>query len=318
MLAMRLLLALAAALVLAQPAEARISLGVLGNSGRFASQTGQHSEVRHVILGWGQGASWGARMSVQFASHGPVPLVAFTTSRGWPHPYEAITPLAVAHGSGDDYLGALNKAIAEWARPVFIRPFPEMNGHWNRYCAYTESRRFKGAAHSTAAFRKAFARVYLLLHGGTAVQLNARLRALGLPAVTHDYDVNPTPMLRVVWNPQGYGSPNLPGNSAQAYYPGNRYLDVVANDLYDIGGKAEWAANDRLYGAHPAKLYAIAEWGLWGIDDPAFVRRMGGWARTHRRLILLSWFESNPGSIFDLANKPASRAAYRRYITPLG
>ena len=86
MLAMRLSLALAAALVLAQPAEARISLGVLGNSGRFASQTGQHSEVRHVILGWGQGASWGARLSVQFASHGPVPLVAFTTSRGWPHP----------------------------------------------------------------------------------------------------------------------------------------------------------------------------------------------------------------------------------------
>ena len=160
-----------------------------------------------------------------------------------------------------------------------------MNGHWNRYCAYTESGRFKGAAHSTAAFRKAFARVYLLLHGGTAVQLNARLRALGLPAVTHDYDVNPTPVLRVVWNPQGYGSPNLPGNSAQAYYPGNRYVDVVANDLYDIDGKAEWAANDRLYRAHPAKLYAIAEWGLWGIDDPAFVRRMGGWARTHRRLI---------------------------------
>ena len=193
-----------------------------------------------------------------------------------------------------------------------------MNGHWNRYCAYTESGRFKGAAHSTAAFRKAFARVYLLLHGGTAVQLNARLRALGLPAVTHDYDVNPTPVLRVVWNPQGYGSPNLPGNSAQAYYPGNRYVDVVANDLYDIDGKAEWAANDRLYRAHPAKLYAIAEWGLWGIDDPAFVRRMGGWARTHRRLILLSWFESQAGSIFDLANKPASRAAYRRYISPLG
>ena len=140
MLAMRLLLALAAALVLAQPAEARISLGVLGNSGRFASQTGQHSEVRHVILGWGQGASWGARLSVQFASHGPVPLVAFTTSRGWPHPYEAITPLAVARGSGDDYLGALNKAIAEWARPVFIRPFPEMNGHWNDYSAFNRRR----------------------------------------------------------------------------------------------------------------------------------------------------------------------------------
>jgi hypothetical protein len=35
-------------------------------------------------------------------------------------------------------------------------------------------------------------------------------------------------------------------------------------------------------------------------------------------VILLAWFESRPGSVFDLANKPASRAAYRRYITPLG
>jgi len=314
----RALAVIAAALALAPAADARLSLGVLGSTGRFAGQTGQHSEVNHVILGWGQGASWGARLSVQFASHGPVPMIGFTTSRGWPHPYEAITPLAVAKGKGDDYLAALNTAIAGWAKPIFIRPWPEMNGHWNAYCAFTASGRSRGAAHSTAAYRKAFARIFLLLHGGTADQLDARLRALGLPGVTHDYELNPSPTLRVVWNPQGYGSPNLPGNSAQAYYPGNRYVDVVANDLYDIGGKAEWAANDRLYRAHTTKPYAIAEWGLWGIDDPAFVKRMGGWAKTHRRVILLAWFESRAGSIFDLANKPASRAAYRRYITPLG
>ena len=118
--------------------------------------------------------------------------------------------------------------------------------------------------------------------------------------------------------PAGLRQPEPPGNRAQAYYPGNRYVDVVANDLYEIGGKAGWAANERLYRAHPGKPYAFAEWGLWGIDDPAFVRRMGGWARTHRRLELLAWFESRPGSIFDLATKPRSRAAYRRYITPLG
>lgn len=93
---------------------------------------------------------------------------------------------------------------------------------------------------------------------------------------------------------------------------------IAAASFYDIGAKAERAANDRLYRAHPSKPYAFAEWGLWGIDDPGFVKHMGGWAKTHRRLILLAWFESRPGSIFDLADKPASRAAYRRYITPLG
>jgi hypothetical protein len=45
---------------------------------------------------------------------------------------------------------------------------------------------------------------------------------------------------------------------------------------------------------------------------------MGSWARTHRRLELLAWYESKAGSIIDLGDKPRSRAAYRRYITPLG
>ena len=54
------------------------------------------------------------------------------------------------------------------------------------------------------------------------------------------------------------------------------------------------------------------------IDDPAFVRRMGQFVRAHRRTELLSYFESAPGSLFDLATKPRSRAAYRAAITTLG
>ena len=313
----RFLLAAALFLVAVPTASASLMLGVLGNASRFTSQTGQHSAVGHVIIGWSQGYTWGAPLAMQFATHGPVPMVGFTTTRGWPNRREAITSRGVAFGAGDAYLSALNRAISAWGRTIFMRPFPEMNGHWNSYCAYTASGRRKDASHSTAMFRKAFARVYLLLHGGTADELNARLRALGLPGVSHDFADNPYPTLRVIWNPQGYGSPNLPGNSAQAYYPGDRYVDVVGNDLYDQGGKAEWAANDRLYKAHKSKPYAFPEWGLWGIDDPAFVKRMGGWVKTHYRVQLLAWFESRPGSIFDLGDKPRSRAAYRRYITPL-
>ena len=314
----RLLLVTAVFVVVVPTASAKVMLGVLGSASRFAGQTGQRSTVGHVIVGWDQGYTWGAPAARLFAQHGPVPMVGFTTSRGWPHPYEAITPQAIALGKGDAYLYALDRAIAAWARPIFLRPLPEMNGHWNSYCAYTASGRFKGASHSTAMYRKAFSRIYLLLHGGTEAELDGRLSSLGLPGVAHDFAVNPAPTLRVIWNPQGYGSPDLPGNSAQAYYPGDRYVDMVGNDLYDQGGKAEWEANDRLYKAHRSKPYAVPEWGLWGIDDPAFVKRMGGWVKTHYRVQLLSWFESRPGSIFDLATKPRSRAAYRRWITPLG
>jgi hypothetical protein len=302
------------ALVLVPAAAARPLLGIKGNSERFASLTGQQSTVGHVIVGWGQGAGWGSSFARLFPTMGDVPMLGLNTRTG---STEAITPAQIAAGKGDDYLVALNAAIGAFGQPIYIRPFGEMNGHWNAYCAFTKSGRAK-PGHSTAQFKQAFARVYIIVHGGTAAEVDAKLRKLGMPPLGKDLAVNAFPTTKVIWNPQGYGSPDIPGNTAQAYYPGDAYVDVVGNDLYDIRGKAEWAANESLYRAHPGKKYAIPEWGLWGIDDPAFIRKMGAFARTHPRLELLAYFESVPGSVFDLGTKPKSRAAYRAAITPLG
>lgn len=49
-------------------------------------------------------------------------MIAFTMSRGFPSRREVITPRAVAFGGGDDYLGALNRAIAGWGRPISSAP----------------------------------------------------------------------------------------------------------------------------------------------------------------------------------------------------
>jgi hypothetical protein len=241
-----------------------------------------------------------------------MPLLGFDMGRG------AITPRQVALGAGDGFLISLNAVAAARSGPVYFRPYPEMNGHWNSYCAFTAGGRAKGPSHSTRSFRKAFARTYLILHGGPRERINARLRRLGLPGVARDLPENPMPRVRVIWNPQGYGSPDLPGNSARAYYPGDAYVDVVGNDLYYIRGKAEWAANERLYAAHPTKPYAFPEWGLWGLDAPGFIADMARFVRTHRRVELVSWFNGRRGSTWDLASKPRSRAAYRRLIVPLG
>ena len=129
----RLLAVVAISLAAAPSASGSLMLGVLGNASRFASLTGQRSTVGHVILGWSQGHTWGAPLARQFAMHGPVPMVGFTTSRGWPNQHEAITPRGVAFGAGDAYLSALNRAIGAWGRAIYLRPFPEMNGHWNSY-----------------------------------------------------------------------------------------------------------------------------------------------------------------------------------------
>ena len=307
--------ALSAPLATAQNAPARsdrpggkIVLGVLGDPVRFQGLTGQRSLSRLLIVGWGQGLSSGSSFADLLGTMGSIPMFGI-------NPGGAISPLQIARGSGDAYLVALSRALSEWNRPVYVRPLAEMNGHWNEYCAFDTDGSSRGPRYSTAAFRRAFARIALLARGGPAHELDAKLRRLGEPGVAGDL---PRTQARIVWNPQGYGSPDIPANSAQAYFPGNAYVDVVANDLYDQGFKAAWDDNDALYAAHPSKPFAIAEWGLWGIDDPAYVERMAAFVKSHRRVELLSYFSSKPGSLWDLATKPRSRAVYRRVITPLG
>jgi hypothetical protein len=280
----------------------RVGLGVLGDSGRFESLTGQQSTTRLLIAAWGA-----TNFDQLFAMMGARPMLGI-------NPESSISPGAIARGAGDAYLAALNQAVAKFGRPIYIRPMAEMNGHWNPYCAYDAGGAARGPDDSTASFRKAFARIYVAVHGGPGVA--SALRRLGLPAFRGG-PLAANAQALVVWNPQGYGSPDLPGNRAEAYYPGDRYVDVVGDDLYYIRGKAEWAAAEALYQAHPTKPFAFPEWGLWGLDAPKFVSDMAQFVRTHLRTKLIVYYNGRPGSVFDLQAKPASRGVYRRLILPL-
>jgi hypothetical protein len=282
----------------------RTHLGILGSPDRFQQLTGQRSTVRHSFIGWHQPET----ISKLLEQLSPLPMVAIKTGG---------LPLStIATGRSDGFLVELNRAIAEFGSTVYVRPMPEMNGHWNEYCAFNKDGSPRGPQFSTAAFKKAFARIAIIARGGSRSKVNAKLRKLGLPAV-QGASLAPT-NARIVWNPQGYGAPDIPANSAQAYYPGDAHVDVVANDLYRQATGVAWDANEALYRAHPNKPYAIAEWGLWGIDDPSFVEQIAAFVKSHPRTELLAYFNSKPGSIWDLGSKPRSRAAYRRHITPLG
>jgi hypothetical protein len=312
----RNLLVALSALVLAGPAEAEVLLGVHGNKQRMRHLTGQRSDAKLEFFGWGKGVFWGQSFGEWFPQLGRIPVISLGTNTRAPR-REAITPRAIARGKGDRYLFAFSRAIHRWGKPIIIRPMPEMNGHWNYYCAYNANGTRRGAAHSQRSFRRAFKRLYLILHGGDRATINRQLDRSGLPHIHVDLAENPAPTLRVLWNPQGYGSPRVHGNRAAAYYPGGRYVDIVGNDLYDIRYRYAWKANLALFHRYPNKPYAIGEFGLWGIDDPAFIRRIGRFIRRHHRVKLAVYFKSQKGSIFDLGSKPRSRAAYRNTISPL-
>ena len=301
------------ALAAAPLASARVILGVNGSADRFASQTGQDSQIRHTFVSFDQGGN----LPQIVATMGPMPMLALNAGAYGAH--ESATPQGLATGQNDAFLFALNAEIdASSGDTFYVRPFPEMNGHWESTCAFNKNGTPRDAAHSTLWNRKALARIAVVLRGGTQAQVNAKLAKLGLPGIDRDLPVT-TPKLRMVWNPQGFGSPDVPGNTAQMYYPGDAYVDVIGDDLYDIAGHgATWAAAEKLYKAHPSKPFAFPEWGLWGFDDAAFVRSMALWLRSHKRVEFAAYFSGKPGSVWDLATKPLSRAAYRALITPLG
>ena len=312
---MRKLLVVVAFVALLIPAEAGASvlLGVEGSKSRFKDQTNQASDVNLDFISWGVHKQTYLDNTLDAAR--PIPALSFTTVNKYGH--EGITPAGIANGKGDRVLIDIAQALERFGSFAYVRPFPEMNGHWNPYCAYNSTGSYRGSSHSTKNFRKAFRRVYLIVHGGSVADINAKLVASGMPKLdrTNDLPVND---VKVMWNPQGFGSPDLAGNSAAAYYPGDKYVDVVANDLYDFGRGVEWEANLDLYRAHPGKPYAIGEWGLGpGVDSGTIVQKLANFVSSHPRVETIIFYQSKSGSSFDIGSKPKARTAYKNYILKL-
>jgi hypothetical protein len=283
----------------APPASRSPLLGVSGNAARFKAQTGQTSAVQQAFIGWGQGSSWGSPFDVLFRSLGPIPMIHIgTLAKRSQRP--AITVEAIAAGAGDAYLGDLNRAISTWGRAIYIRPLAEMNNPHSPW------------ATAPATYRKAFARIFVIIHGGP--QVPARLARLHLPPYRGPaLEPNAFPRVRVVW------SPLSGGNDPAPYWPGSAYVDVGGADIYrEAGSSPPWQKFQALLAfvrAHH-RPFAVPEWGTFGVDDAVFVQQMCAFLRKERPETE-EFYNGQSGSEFDLGNKPASRSAYRRCVTRL-
>jgi hypothetical protein len=304
-----ILTVLAACLVSGSTAapQGRVAAGVYANNvPRFDRLTGQHTASALAFIGWDQGRTWGKPYSYFLDTLGDRPHIALKTERGG----GTISTRAIALGQGDAHLIGLATAISDAGKPVLLRPLGEMNNTLNPYCACRGS-----SSNSTKWFRRAFQRIYLVTHGGTAAALSAKLRALKMPGVSQDVPVNPYPTLTVIWNPLAVGEPPVAGNSFRDYFPGSRFFDAYGNDYYDFGTWSFVRTND-LYRAYPSKPFVVPEWGV-AVDDPGFVRAFAAFVRSHRRVKFIGFYNGRTGGRLDIGTHPGVRAAYRRSIVPL-
>jgi hypothetical protein len=283
---------------------------------RWATALRAHPAVMQTFHTWGTRPTMAMERWTAARARG---MISVSTATGGEP--EVIDVYQIAHGRGDGYPLWLNHDLSSWGRPTYIRLMAEMNGHWNPYCAFNSDGSSRGAHHSTHWFRQAWRRFALIVRGGSTASINRRLNRLDMPPIEargpyKDRELPaslPRPKVALMWVPQTEGSPNLSSNGPDDYWPGRKYTDWVGLDMYSI--YPNFDGFNRFYRAYRRKPFVVGEYGLWGEDNPGYVKRLFGWSRRHSRTRLLVYYEDvteqNP---FQIWRHPASQRTLRRIL----
>lgn len=235
---------------------------------------------------------------------------------------EVITPRGIAFGGGDDYLLYLNQTLTENEMLTYIRPLGEPNRCLNAYAAFDCAGEPRSPKYAARWYRKAMQRIYLIVHGGLKRgQIDRRLSRLGMPPLspinTPTPRVLPKAPVAVIWSPLPVGSPKAKGNFPGNFYPGNRYVDWVGTDFYSK--YPYWKDLTRFYNRFAIKRrkpMALTEWGVWGVDDPTFTKRLFTWVERRRLARMLVYYQDfGPSNEFRIQNFPRSTGVIRRRVS---
>ena len=284
----------------------------------FQSRTGKHPAIWQHFIAWGGSYQYTLENSRRAGAR---LMLHVSTSRGQNMP-ERLSPGAIARGDGDGFLAGLTRDLAGVGAPVYLRLLGEMNNCNNPYAAYSCSGGRRDRDHSAAAFKRAWKRAYLILRGGDVAAIDARLAALGLPAVQAGTRTLPVPQVAFVWAPMTGGAPNIRALRPAVYWPGSKWVDWVGTSFYSRF--PNFTGLDRFYADFAGarrKPFAIAEWAIWGAEAPALASRLFGWIASHRRVRMVQYNQgADAGGVFRLGRYPASarvvrqRLAHPRYV----
>ena len=217
---------------------------------------------------------------------------------------ELITPWGISRGDGDRYLIDLNAELDQFDAPAVIRPLGEPNRLWNPYCAFRPDGKPRNWQHRQKFYRKAFRRIYLIVHGGSRRKINEKLRRMKLPVIQVETEtVLPEPKVKVLWSPLP-GSANIEGNSPQDYWPGPWFVDMVGTSFYSAW--PYWSDLTRFYRTYAAGRFpfSLAEWGLLA-DDPQFSGKLIDWCARRYRCQSMFYYRGFDGR-YELRNFPGS------------
>ncbi len=326
-------LAVTVSLVIGAAAPARASLlqpgpdktffgltdsGVTSQFTEFTEIVGKHPAVIETFRSWGTDLKGSIRRWQSAVARPILHVSTADTTDG----HQIITPRGIALGKGDDYLIALNNLFWERQMRAYLRPLGEPNRCLNAYSAYDCIGSPKASYQRPFWYKRAFRRMYVVLHGGGKLEtIDRRLARAGLPPLQSQSGEPPAGLPRapivVVWSPLPAGSPEVRQNLPGYFYPGSRYVDWVGTDFYS--DYPDWKSLTNLYrrfAAREDKPFTLTEWGLNSSDDTGFVKRLFAWAQRHPRCRMLVYYQDfGAYNSYRLQNYPASLAVVRRRLS---
>jgi hypothetical protein len=278
----------------------------------FQAQSGKHPAVFNYFISWRNSQPnfhWlGFRLEDARAQNSAAMLSVSPEDTG-------LSPRDLARGKGDGFLVNLTQLLAEHGEVTYLRPLSEMNNANNPYAPYDQSGRSRGPQNAVGQLKNAWRRIALITRGGDIATMDAKLRRLHMPPVKTGASELPRTAVALLWVPLSFGNPEIEKNHPRHFWPGAAYVDWVGTTWYSPY-KATSAINS-FYNSPlwRKKPFAFAEWGVWGRDDPGFVRQFFGFLKSHPRVRMAVYYQSaSLKPEFRLSTHPQTRAALKQAV----
>jgi hypothetical protein len=202
----------------------------------------------------------------------------------WQSRNQSVTDIAA--GVHDTYIRTWAKAVKGVTGQVYLRPFPEMNGDWTPWHGNPE------------ALVVAWKRVVTIFREEGAT--NAKW----------------------VWAPNVRDEPATEGNRMELYYPGTKYVDILALDGYNWGttrSYTAWKEFDAVFSGAYARVVTLGPQPVWvaevastevGGDKGKWVENMLA-STSFPRIEALVWFNENKETDWRMESSDDSLSAFK-------
>ncbi len=248
---------------------------------RLEATLGRRLDVVHWFSSWDN--AFYPAMVEAVAAGGRAPLISWQPMRQ--------DVRGIADGAYDDYVRGWAQGVAAASVPVFIRPFPEMNGDWVPWNGDPE------------ALRKAWRR------------MAAIFAEEGAENVRWVFGANVT------------DEPRGEANRMELYYPGHDVVDVLAMSGFNWGETRPsigWRSFEQVFERGYERLAALGPQHVWlaeiassdeGGDKAAWVRDMF-LSDAFPRLEAIVWFDEDKEADWRITSSAEVVDAFRAALAP--